>query len=269
MSPFDGLGALTGRELKKWYRWPAVLLMTTAQPIIWMLFFGNAFNFSTLAGNDPRALAGLEALFGTSDYFSYMAVGMLSFLVLFATVFSGMSVVWDRRWGFMSKVLSTPASRGSIILSKVVASVGRSLVQATLVLVVAVPLGLHLGADFQPAYLLGVFAALSLLGIGLSAVFVMIAIRSSHWETQMAIMNLLNLPLLFASNALFPIASMPSWLQDIAKVNPVTYGTDAVRQLLLLAPDMASVANDFLFLGAFAAVFTTLGVLLAWRFLSG
>lgn len=268
MSVFDGLGVLTGRELKKWYRWPAVLLMSTMQPIVWMVFFGYGFNFPSLAGNDPRALAGLEALFGTSDYFSYMAVGMLSFLVLFATMFSGMSVVWDRRWGFLNKVLSTPASRGSIVLSKVVASVGRSLLQAGLVLVVALPLGLHLGADFQPAYLVGVFAALSLMGIGLSAIFVMIAIRSSHWETQMAIMNLLNLPLLFASNALFPIASMPPWLQAIAKVNPVTYGTDAVRQLLLYAPDMASVTNDFLFLGIFATLFTTVGVLLSWRYLS-
>jgi ABC-2 type transport system permease protein len=106
------------------------------------------------------------------------------------------------------------------------------------------------------------------MSIGLSAMFVAIAIRSTKWETQMAIMNLLNLPLLFASNALFPTASMPSWLQDIARVNPVTYGTEAARQLILLPTDWSVVSGDFLFLGVFATVFAVIGIALSWRYLS-
>lgn len=145
----------------------------------------------------------------------------------------------------------------------------RALVQAGIVLVAAVALGLQFGTGFNPVYLLGVFAALFLMSIGLSAMFVAIAIRSTKWETQMAIMNLLNLPLLFASNALFPIKAMPTWLQDIANVNPVSDGTDAARQMLLTgAVNCASVTNDFLFLGVFAAVFAVVGIALSWRFLS-
>ncbi len=242
--------------------------MTLVQPIIWMGLFGKAFNLSALAPPRTPAAAGFLAVFGVSDYFSYMAVGMLSFVVLFATMFSGMSIVWDRRLGFLNKVLSTPASRSSIVLSKVFIAVIRALVQAGIVLLAAVILGLQVGASFNPVFLLGVFAALCLMSIGLSSLFVAIAIRSTRWETQMAIMNLLNLPLLFASNALFPINFMPDWLKTFAQVNPVTYGTDAARQLILVSPNWTAVANDFVFLGIFAAVFATIGIVLSWRYLS-
>lgn len=264
----SGLAALTGRELKKWYKQPFILFISLVQPIIWMSLFGKAFNLTALAGTDPLGQAAFASIFGASDYFSFMAVGMLSFVVLFATMFSGMSIVWDRRLGFLNKVLSTPVSRGSIVLSKVFSAVTRSLVQAGIVLAAAMVLGLHVSADFHPLYLMGIFAALFLMSVGLSSLFVMIAIRSTRWETQMAVMNLLNLPLLFASNALFPVALMPDWLQAVAKANPVTYATDVARQLLLRAPDWMAVANDFIFLGGFATIFGLVGIVLSWRFLS-
>ncbi|HEY7588604.1 MAG TPA: ABC transporter permease [Thermoplasmata archaeon] len=267
----SGLVALTGRELKKWYKQPFVLFISLIQPVIWMGFFGKAMNLGALVPTNllpPGTPNPLLLFLGTSDYFSYMAVGMLSFVVLFATMFSGMSIVWDRRLGFLNKVLSTPASRGSIVLSKVLIAVVRAIVQAGIVLVAAVVLGLQVSAVFHPLYLLGVFAALFLMSLGLSSLFVAIAIRSTRWETQMAIMNLLNLPLLFASNALFPTSQMPEWLKDFAQVNPVTYGTDAARQLILYAPNWTNVVNDFLFLGGFAAIFATIGILLSWRYLS-
>lgn len=265
----SGLLALTGREVKKWYKNPFVLFISLIQPIIWMGLFGKAMDLSALAGNSPLAQQYFVSMFGVSSYFSFMAVGMLAFVVLFTTMFSGMSIVWDRRLGFLNKVLSTPASRGSIIMSKVFISVIRALVQAGIVLIAAIILGLVLGPNFSPLTLLAVFAALFLMCIGLSALFVAIAIRSTKWETQMAIMNLLNLPLLFASNALIPTALMPSWLQDIAKANPVTYGVDAARQFILYQTiNWTSVTNDFLFLGIFAAIFAAIGVFLSWRYLS-
>lgn len=264
----SGLRALTGRELKKWYKQPIVLFMSIVQPIIWMVLFGKAFNLTALAGSTPGAMAGFTSIFGTSDYFSFMSVGILSFVVLFATMFSGMSIVWDRRLGFLNKVLSTPVSRGSIVLSKVFSAVVRSLTQAGIVLVVAVLLGIQVGSTFGPINLLGAFSALFLMSVGLSSLFITIAIRSTRWETQMAVMNLLNLPLLFASNALFPTALMPDWLRTFARVNPVTYTTDAVRQLILFTPDMTSIANDFLFLAVFAVLFSVIGIILSWRYLS-
>lgn len=265
----SGLLALTVRELKKWYKQPIQLFMTLIQPVIWMALFGKAFNLSSLAGSAGAGGSQMfQQLFGTSDYFSYMAVGIISMVVLFTTMFSGMSIVFDRRLGFLSKVLSTPVARSSVVLSKMFAAVTRCVVQVTIVLLAALALGLALYQDFNPLMILLPFAAAVLLAIGLSAIFLAIAVRSRRFETQMAIANLLNLPLLFASNALFPIALMPDWLQSFAKINPISYATEAIRQSLLMSPDWTILAGDFLYLGAFAVLFGVIGMVLAWRYLS-
>ncbi len=294
-SPLHGLWALTNRELKKWYKNPYLLIMSVVQPLIWLALFGKAMNLSQIfTGSSisipPGSLQGftaqqiaqiqnvlkgigdavLQQTFGTTNYFSFMSVGMVSFVVLFTCMFSGMSIVWDRRLGFLNKVLSTPVARGSILMSKVLNAVIRSLIQAAIVLVVAflIPEGLTVGPDFTIMNLLGVFAAIFLMSMGLSSIFIAIAIRSTRWETQMAVMNLLNLPLLFASNALFPISIMPTWLQAVANVNPISYATDASRQLILYPIDMSKLLMDFTVLGIFAVVFSAIGIALSWRYLS-
>jgi ABC-2 type transport system permease protein len=292
-SPLHGLWALTNRELKKWYKNPYLLIMSIIQPLIWMGLFGRAMNltsvFTSTQINLPPSLTSqipsqllpefqkaisnitttlMKNTFGTTDYFSFMSVGIVSFVVLFTTMFSGMSIVWDRRLGFLNKVLSTPVARGSILMSKVFNAVIRSLIQAAIVLGFAFALNLQVGPDFTPINLLGVFAAVFLISIGLSSIFILIAIRSTRWETQMAVMNLLNLPLLFTSNALMPTSVMPDWLQPVAKVNPITYATDATRQLILYTIDMQQLLLDFAYLSAFAVIFSTIGIVLSWRYLS-
>ena len=291
-NPLHGLWALTNRDLKKWYKNPVILLLGIIQPIIWMGLLGKAMNLGAIFTSNSMSLpqitpplstpqqiqigqwlsgiaaSAMKNTFGTADYFSYMAVGMMSFVVMFTAMFSGMSIVWDRRLGFLNKVLSTPVARGSILMAKIFSAVIRALVQATIVLAIAYVLGLSVGADFTVFNLLGVYAALFLISMGLSSIFILIAIRSTRQETQMAVVNLLNLPLMFASNALFPVSLMPEWLQMITKVNPVTYATDATRQLILYTVDMHQLAIDFLFLGAFAVIFSTIGIVLSWRYLS-
>jgi ABC-2 type transport system permease protein len=114
----------------------------------------------------------------------------------------------------------------------------------------------------------GTFVIIFLMGTGLSALFTMLALRSADWQTQMAIINLINLPLLFASNALFPTKIMPQWLQDVVRVNPVSYANDAARQLLIGATGMNNLAVDFAVLIAFATILSVIGIILSWRFLS-
>jgi len=291
-NPLHGLWALTNRELKKWYKNPYLFILSIIQPLIWMGLFGRAMNIGAILTSNPITLPTInpplsieqqiqlgkafsnvsstimEKTFGTADYFSYMSVGIISFVTLFTTMFSGMSIVWDRRLGFLNKALSTPVARGSILMSKVFNAVIRSIIQAAIVLGFAFALGLTVGPNFTPINLLGVFAAVFLIGIGLSSIFIAIAIRSTRMETQMAVMNLLNLPLLFASNALFPTSLMPDWLQPVTKLNPITYVTDANRQLILHTINMQQLILDFVYLGVFAAVFSTIGIVLSWRYLS-
>jgi len=281
-SPLHGLWALTNRDLKKWYKAPLILLLTLIQPVIWLGLFGKAMNFGAIftgsSFNIPglnipqqelNALAGqvMQQTFGTTDYFSFLAVGMLSFIALFMAMNSGSSVVWDRRLGFLNKELSTPLSRSAIPLGKVFASIVRGLSQSAIVLIIAVLLGLSV-SHITVVGILGTFAALSLMVMGFSSLFVMLAVRSSNQDTQMMIVNLLNLPLLFASNAMFPAKLMPGWLQPVVDVNPISYATDISRQLLLGSSGMASLGFDFLYLGSFALILTVLGMVVSWRFLS-
>jgi ABC-2 type transport system permease protein len=281
-SPFHGLWAATNRELKKWYKTPLLLILSLVQPVIWLGLFGKAMNFGAIFSGASFNIPGLNIpksildnlasqimlqTFGTTDYFSFLAVGMLSFISLFMAMQSGMSVVWDRRLGFLNKELSTPLARGVIPMGKVLSSVIRGLTQAAIVLIIAILLGLQV-SHFNLWGVLGTFSGIFLMLMGFSSLFVMLAVRSTNQDTQMMIINLLNLPLIFASNALFPSKFMPSWLQPIVYWNPVSHATDISRQLLLGSSGMSSLEFDFLYLGIFAAFMLIIGTTVSWRYLS-
>ena len=302
-SRFHGIWALTKRELKKWLKEPIILLMAILQPVLWMGLFGKAMNIGnmfsssninipsiipipgqaiippqsgsiTISGAALSQMFGdlgpniMQNIFGVTDYFSYMAVGMISFIVMFTTMFSGMSIVWDRRLGFLNKVLSTPVSRGAIIFSKVLNASLRAMFQATIILILAVIFGLQVSSTFNVVNILGIYAAIFLLCIGLSSMFLALALRSTKMETQMAIVNLINLPLMFASNTFFPISQMPDWIQAIARVNPISYLTETIRQLTILPMQASVLMIDFTYLCIFAAAFSVIGMALSWRYLT-
>jgi len=263
--------ALTKREVKKWIKNPFLLFMMLIQPVIWLGLFGKAFNLTGFISVPPEFQGQFDKMIrdtfsGTTDYFTYMAAGMLSVIVLFTAMFTGMSVVWDRRFGFLNKLLVAPIPRGSIVLAKVSSSVIRGMFQVLLVFGIAFAFGLQVGHAFGILDFFGVLAALFLLSLGLSSMFLAITIRIKSHETVIAVANLLNLPLMFASNALFPIKQMPEWLQTIAKFNPISYAADAVRTFILHSSagfDAAKVAVDFQFLIGFALIFSLAGILIA------
>jgi ABC-2 type transport system permease protein len=292
-SRFHGLWALTNRELKKWYQQPFVFIMGIVQPILWLALLGKAMNISAmftgsslpaLPAMDPALTAGqlqvlgtyfasmqnsvMTSTFGTTDYFSFMAMGMVAFTVVFTTAFTGMSVVWDRRLGFLNKVLSTPVSRSSIILSKVLSASIRAIFQSAIVALIAFAMGLVVGTNFGWYSILGIFAIVFMVSIGLSSLFTALTLRSTRMETPQAIIQLITMPLMFASSAYFPIDKMPSWLQSIASVNPISYTIDAVRRLMIFSDGFGPLALDFAFVGAFAVIVTVICVVLSWRYLN-
>ncbi len=291
---FHGLWALTNRDLKKWYQNPIVFVIGIIQPILWLALLGKAMNISSIFSTSsipamPPQLAStftpqqmqllgsyfagmstqiMTSTFNTPDYFSFMAMGMVAFVTVFTTAFVGISVVFDRRLGFMNKVLSTPVSRSVIITSKVISASIRSVFQAGIVTVIAYLLGLRLGANFTAFSIFGVFAIVFLIGFGLSSMFTAITLRTTRMETPQAIFNLVTLPLMFASSAYFPIGKMPEWLQAIANVNPISYTIDAVRRLMVFSNGYGQLPLDFAFVGIFAIAVTCICVMLSWRFLN-
>ncbi|MDT7892579.1 MAG: ABC transporter permease [Thermoproteota archaeon] len=283
LSYFHGLWALTNRELKKWYKAPVILLLSLFQPIMWLLLFGKSMNLGSMFTGSSLNIPGLNVpkelinqianqilmqRFGTTDYFSYLAAGMVSFIMLFTAMSSGMTIVWDRRLGVLNKLLTTPVPRATIVFSKTLSSVLRALTQATIVLLAATLLGMQFKAGLTVIDVLLVYSALFFMAFGLASLFIMLALRATSWESQMAIMNLLNLPLMFSSNAFYPIDIMPSWLQPVAYVNPITYTNDVVRQLLIGTTGINTITFDFMYLMSFGTILTVIGMILSWRYLS-
>ena len=261
--------ALVVRDLKRWYRTPGQIILVFTTPLMWLLLFGQAFNIGKLAppGVDVRTYFG-----GATDYFSFMAVGQTAFIILFGSLFSGVSLIWDRKTGFLAKLQVAPIPRASIPISRMTSTVVKALLQAMVVLVLAALFayipglnGLKFSHQFGILEALGLVLFLVLLGLSLAALFVALGLIVKSEETLFGLINLLNFPLMFTSSALIPIALMPDWLKAVAKYNPLTFMVDGMRQLVFHSSIGAqwSVGVDLLGIGVFAALMMALGAVLA------
>lgn len=211
--------ALADVELRKLRRDPTEVATRAIQPALWLLIFGQVF-------------ARFRAIpTGGLDYLTFMAPGILAQSVLFIAIFYGISVIWERDLGIVQKLLVSPASRPALVLGKALSAGVRGLAQGAIVYLLAFALGIHL--DFNPLHVLaiGVFIV---LGSGLFSTFSLaVACLVKTRERFMGIGQALTMPLFFASNAIYPIAIMPTWVRVVAKVNPLSYEVDALRTLMV------------------------------------
>ncbi len=210
------------RELKKYFRQKTRMIVTVIQPFLWLVLMGNAMSGLT---SNPMAAQFL----GTGNYLTFMTPGIILMTVMFTSIFSGTTVVWDRRFGYLDKLLAAPIKRGAIPFGKMFAAAVQGLLQAIIIVIVA----LLFGVKFQSGFLgiLMILLIATLLAFILAGFSLALSVKIKTIETLMAIINLFMMPLMFASNALFPVSVMPKWLQTIAKANPVTYAIIPMRDL--------------------------------------
>jgi ABC-2 type transport system permease protein len=263
------------RELKHFIRSRALVLTTLITPFIWLLFMGNTFNFSnagSLFGNQPGLLSQLQSLklsfaqitgllqifgsinftqliFGASNYITFFTPGIIALTTIMGGIMGGNTIVWDRRLGFLNKMLAAPISRTSIATGKIIASSLRTGLQAGIIGLVAVAvLGVQVATG--PAGFVMAIAIAMFLCLGFASLSMAIAATLKNMDAMFAIMSLLSFPLLFMSPAMFPLSMMPGWLQTLAKFNPVTYGVQPIRALFVndwptffgLLPDLGVIA---------------------------
>lgn len=208
------------REIKKLGRQKSRLLMAVVQPVVWLALMGNAMSGLT---NNPVA----ARMLGTGNYLDFMTPGVMIMTALFGGVFGGTSILWDRRIGFLNKMLTAPIHRAAIPVGKLVALVVQSLFQALLIAVIALLLGVHIVTGVPGIlFMLTVASLFGLIMGGVSLSFA--AVLKSH-EALFAIMNFFTMPLMFTSNAIFPTQAMPAWLRWIAKFNPLSYAVGPMR----------------------------------------
>jgi len=207
-------------EARKLHHDSTELLTRAVQPALWLLIFGEV-------------LAQVRAIpTGQIPYMDFMTPGILAQSVLFIAIFYGIAVIWERDLGILHKMLASPAPRGALVLGKALSAGERGLSQAAIIYLLALLLGVHINWTL-PAILGVLFVVL--LGSALFSTFsLIVACLVRTRERFMGVGQLLTMPLFFASNAIYPISIMPSWLQAISKVNPLTYEVDALRTLMVV-----------------------------------
>ncbi len=217
----DALIVMAYRQLKRFRRGRARLVSSVVNPIIWIVFFGlgwsNVFNF-------PMA----RAIFGGLDYLSFLTPGVVAMSVFTASFIGGITVIWDKQFGFLKEVLVAPAPRWATILGRII---GDSLIAVLQGLII-------LGLSFLVAHSLnpwGVPASMFymlILSLAFTGVGVSLALKITSMEAFQMIISFLMLPLVFLSGAFYPLKYMPDWMKIIAYVNPLTYTVDGIRYWL-------------------------------------
>lgn len=205
------------------------LWMRSIQPALWLLVFGEVLT----------AVRGLAPAGYT--YLQYIAPGVLAQSVLFIAIFYGITIVWERDVGLLTKLLSTPSPRSSIVIGKALASAVRGIFQGIVIVALALIIGVNL--RFNPLDVAGVFLIVVMLAMCFSSLSMVLASFLKTRDRMMGIGQALTMPLFFASSAIYPISLMPVWLRYVAYVNPLSYVVDAMRSLLVTG-DYSALPQD-------------------------
>lgn len=211
--------AIAEAELRKLRHDPMELLTRAVQPTLWLVIFGHVF---TRVRDIPT---------GGMRYLDYMAPGILAQSVLFIAIFYGISVIWERDLGILHKYLVSPAYRPALVLGKALSAGGRGLSQAVLVYILALLMGIQV--RWSVVAIAGVVAFIVLGAAVFSTLSLAVACLVKTRERFMGMGQILTMPLFFASNAIYPLALMPTWLRIISAGNPLTYQVDALRSLMI------------------------------------
>ena len=212
------VGALWIREMKRFYRQPSRLMGAFASPLVFWLLIGSGIGKSFQAGPAAQRV----------NYLEYFFPGSLLLILLFTAIFSTISLIEDRREGFLQSVLVAPVSRSALVLGKIAGGATIAFVQGMLFMIVAPFLGLKLSL----AGWLLVALVLAINACGMTALGFMLAWRMNSIQGFHAVMNLFLMPMWLLSGALFPAEGAPVWIRAAIYVNPLSYGLAALRHAL-------------------------------------
>ncbi|MEM3921991.1 MAG: ABC transporter permease [Nitrososphaerota archaeon] len=216
------------RHVKLFARARSRLIANIIQPFFFLAFLG--------IGLRPMSLPGMPS--GLS-YLDFLAPGMIAMSVIFSSMFAGLSVIWDRQFGFLKEVLVAPVSRLSIVVGRTLGGSTVALIQGLLVLAAGIALGARISLQgVIPALIFMLLIAFFAVGLGLS-----IAVRLRDPDAFPLLMNLIMMPSIFLSTAFFPLESVSDWLRSLMYLNPLTYLVDGLRGFLTGSSSIPLVAD--------------------------
>jgi ABC-2 type transport system permease protein len=205
------------RDLLRFWHDRMRLFGSVSMPLLFLFVFGSG-----LGSRIGNLGAGV-------NYMSFMFPGIIGMTVLMSSFMAGVSVVWDREFGFLKEVLLAPVSRVAVSIGKTLGSATVSLIQGVVILLLAPLLGIYVSLPTVLA-LLGV---MFLLAATMGSFGVLLATRIRSMEAFQALMQMLLFPMVFLSGAFFPLQGLPSWMNALVKLNPATYGIAPIREVML------------------------------------
>ena len=232
------------REMKRFFRAKSRIIGSLSMPLFFLAFMGLGFTRISVPGvqNDVK-------------YINFLVPGIIGMTMLFTSVFAGISVLWDREFGFLKEIMVAPVSRVSIVLGRIAGGTTTSLIQGSLILVISIFMGFS-GVGVSSFLLSVVFMLLiSVTFIGLGLIF---ASKMKDVHGFSLIMNLIIFPLFFLSGALFPLENLPNWIRYISYIDPLTYGVDGLRGTLIGISSLP-VISDLMILSGFSVIMVLLG----------
>ena len=261
-SGWVGVYVIWLRDVKRFWRDTPRRVGSFFQPIIYLFLLGTGLQsaFNTFGGGDNDI-----------KYVLFMFPGILGMTVLFTAVFSAISIVWDREFGFLKEVLVSPIPRASVAVGKVLGGATTALMQGMVLLVLAFfPMFLGFSLDTL-LKVLELIPIIRLLAVAMTSLGVTVAARMRSMEGFPIIMNFILMPLFFLSGAMFPLQGLPTWMDVLTRLNPLTYGVDSLRGICLKDTVLAQRLQvpryplwlDLLVILAFTAVLMVLAV---WQF---
>lgn len=205
------------REVKRFIRSRSRIVGSLGQPLLFLIALGYG-------------LGPVFAKAGQGNYLEFITPGIIGMSIIFTAIFNGMQVIWDRQFGFLKETMVAPVSRLSIMIGRTLGGATVAGIQGLLVLLIAI------AAGFRPSSWAGVFPAflvMLLVAFLFSALGIMVASRLKDMQGFQLIMNFIVMPLFFLSGALFPLNTVPSALLLAARLDPLSYGVDALRHFLI------------------------------------
>ncbi len=236
---FNAIYVIVAREFKKFIRERSRLFSTIARPLLWLFIVG----------------AGISRLVPSTvgvPYIQFIFPGIIGMTILFSSMFSSISIIWDKEFGFMKEILAAPVSRLSIVIGKALSGTVVSSIQAMIILALFPFIGFNLGL----LQIIGVLFICIFLSFSISAFGIVLATFYESYESFSVIMNFIIMPMFFLSGAMYPVKLLPEILKIVSKINPLTYGIDAIKHLLFPF-EKGRMSSDFPFIIDIAVTIAT------------
>lgn len=216
----NGIYTIWYRDVLRFSRDRSRIASSLAQPMLFLFIFG--------AGLSP-AMGRLGGGPAGVSYVQFMFPGIITMAVLFTAVFSAISVVWDREFGFLKEVLVAPLPRWAVVVGKALGGSTTAMLQGILILLLAP----FVNVGLTPLAIAALLPAMFLTAFALCSLGLVVAARMRSMEGFQLIMNFFLMPMFFLSGALFPLSNLPGWLALLTHIDPVSYGVDAIRRIVL------------------------------------